>query len=240
MTRPTFAFLALSEHPYAREMLRQILDAGYKPALIVEEQSEVADEERSKFLQRIEGHPLAPTIAYQAAKHGIPIQTLAIHRSEPLLEILDGKPLDLIVLGGTRILRGPILAYPSGGVINSHPGLLPDCRGSASVAWSVVHDIQVGASTHFCDEGIDTGDLLLRRELPVRRGMTYEDLCHGTLVLAGVLMKEALVAYDEGRWPQLRHPQGESAWPTFKNAPDEVLAVARQKLADGTYRHFVD
>ncbi|MFT5051803.1 MAG: methionyl-tRNA formyltransferase, partial [Chlamydiales bacterium] len=208
MSRPIFAFLALEEHPYAREMLRQLLDAGHAPAIIVEERSEVASEEREKFLIRIEGNPLAPTIAEQAARHGIPVERMPIHRSAPLLELLDGTPLDLIVLGGTRILRGPILSYPQDGVINSHPGLLPDCRGSASVAWSLVHDIQVGSSTHFCDEGIDTGDLLLRRELPVRRGMSYEDLCYGTLVLAGVLMREALVAYDEGRWPQIRSPQG--------------------------------
>ena len=124
--------------------------------------------------------------------------------------------------------------------MNSHPGLLPDCRGSASPAWSVYHDIPVGASTHFCDEGIDTGDLLLRRELPVRRGMTYEDLCHGTLVLAGELMAEVLTAYDAGRWAELRRPQGDSPWPTFKNAPDDVLAAVREKLAAERYAHYAD
>jgi len=49
LSKPTFAFLALSEHPYAREMLRQLLSAGHGPALIVEEDSDLAHEERSKF-----------------------------------------------------------------------------------------------------------------------------------------------------------------------------------------------
>jgi len=151
---------------------------------------------------------------------------------------LGARDLDLIVLGGTRILRGPILGLPRDGVVNSHPGWLPDCRGSASVAWSVLHDIPIGASTHFCDAGVDTGDLLLRRRVDVRRGATYEDLCYGTLVLAGVLMQEALTAYVDGRWPELRTPQGPSAWPTFRNAPEEVLAAVRGKLAAGTYAHF--
>ncbi len=53
-------------------------------------------------------------------------------------------------------------------------------------------------------------------------------------------MKEALIAHEEERWSKLRRPQGEAAWPTFKNAPDEVLAIARQKLADGTYGHFAE
>ena len=148
---------------------------------------------------------------------------------EQLASPARAPELDLIVFGGTRIIRGVILDHPIDGVINSHPGLLPDCRGSASPAWSVYHDIPIGSSTHFCDNGIDTGDLLFRREVPVKKGMTYEDLCYETLVLAGVLMKEALIAYDEGRWDELRHPQGESKWPTFRNAPQEILDEVHKK-----------
>ena len=70
--------------------------------------------------------------------------------------------------------------------------------------------------------------------------MTYEDLCYDTLVLAGVLMKEALIAYDEGRWDELRHPQGESQWPTFRNAPQEILEKVYEKLTNETYQHYVD
>jgi len=146
----------------------------------------------------------------------------------------------LIVFGGTRIIRGNILDFPKDGVINSHPGLLPECRGSASPAWSVYHDIPIGSSTHFCDNGIDTGHLLIRREVLVKRGMTYEDLCFETLLLAGILMKEALMAYDEGRWSELRRPQGDSENPTFRNAPEEILQVVRQKLRDETYAHYID
>ena len=240
MARPDFAFLALREHPYGREMLRRLIDAGFVPRVIVEEASDVADVEREKFLVRIAGHDVAPSIRDQARAAGVAVEAVGVHRSDALLELLGAAPLDLIVLGGTRIIRGPILSFPRHGVVNSHPGLLPDCRGSASPAWSVLHDIPIGATTHFCDEGIDTGDLLLRRELPVRRGMTYEDLCHGTLVLAGQLMAEALVAYDAGRWAEMRAPQGDSPWPTFKNAPDEVLGEVRAKLAAGTYAHYVD
>ena len=155
----------------------------------------------------------------------------------PLIKDIE---LDLIVFGGTRIIRGEILDYPKDGVINSHPGLLPDCRGSASPAWSVYHDIPIGSTTHFCDNGIDTGEILLRRDFPVHRGMTYEDLCFGTLLLSGILMKEALMAWAQGKWSEMRYKQGESEWPTFRNAPEDVLQVVYQKLKDQTYAHYVD
>ena len=245
MAKPVFAYLLLKEHPYGREMLWQILSEGYVPTIVITEVSEIAHEEREKFLKRIEGKSIAPPIISQLKDlegNGIvvPHVEVPIHNSEHVMPHIRDLELDLIVFGGTRIIRGEILDYPKDGVINSHPGLLPDCRGSASSAWSVYHDIPIGSSTHFCDNGIDTGDLLLRREIPVKRGMTYEDLCYETLVLAGVLMKEALIAYDEGQWDELRGPQGESEWPTFKNAPPEILEVVYKKLSEQKYAHYVD
>ena len=240
MAKPRFAFLLLKEHPYGREMLKQILSEGHIPQIIIEEDSSVGDEEREKFLKRIKGNEIAPTIESQAREHGINLVTVPIHNSSEVMPIIKQMELDLIVFGGTRIIRGEILDFPKDGVINSHPGLLPECRGSASPAWSVYHDIKIGSTCHFCDNGIDTGEILLRRELPVVRGVSYEDLCYQTLVLAGVLMKEALVAYVNGDWPKMRHPQGPSEFPTFKNAPQEVLDVVVQKLREETYAHYIN
>ena len=245
MGKPTFAYLLLKEHPYGREMLKQLISEGFIPSIIITEDSKIADEEREKFLKRIEGHSIAPEINKQLEKiaikgHNVKNIEVPIHNSAEVMPHLVDLDLDLIVFGGTRIIRGEILDYPKHGVINSHPGLLPECRGSASPAWSVYHDIPIGSSTHFCDNGVDTGHLLLRREVPVKRGMKYEDLCYETLVLAGILMKEALMAYDEGRWDEMRRPQGDSPNPTFRNAPDEILEVVYQKLSEETYAHYVN
>ncbi|MDP6870218.1 MAG: formyltransferase family protein [Candidatus Poseidoniaceae archaeon] len=245
MPKPKFAFLLLKEHPYGREMLRQMLSEEFVPSIIVSEDSGIADEEREKFLKRIEGKDVAPSIEDQLHSLNekgikVPHVEVEIHNSTEVMPYLAELKLDLVVFGGTRIIRGEILDYPKDGVINSHPGLLPECRGSASPAWSVYHDIPIGSSTHFCDNGIDTGMLLLRREVPVKRGMTYEDLCYETLVLAGVLMKEALMAYENDEWDSMRRPQGESEHPTFRNAPEEILQVVYQKLLEQTYAHYVD
>jgi methionyl-tRNA formyltransferase len=242
---PEFAFLLLKEHPYGREMLSQLLSENFIPSIIISEDSSIGDEEREKFLKRIEGNPVAPTIESQIAKLSVggfvvPHIEVDKHDSPNVMPHIENLDLDLIVFGGTRIIRGDILDFPKDGVLNSHPGLLPECRGSASPAWSVYHDIPIGSSTHFCDNGVDTGDLLLRREVPVKKGMTYEDLCYETLVLSGVLMKEAMIAYVEGRWGEMRRPQGEGSHPTFRNAPDEILEVVYQKLSEQTYAHYVD
>ncbi|MHC4261824.1 MAG: formyltransferase family protein [Planctomycetota bacterium] len=237
---PRFAFLVLEEHPYGREMLSRILGAGFQPLVVVSEDSELASEERTKFEARIAGHDVAPPIREQCAERAIDVVRVDRHRSSDLVERLEPLDLDLVVLGGTRILRGGLLDLPRDGVLNSHPGLLPECRGSASPAWSVIHDIPIGATTHFCDPGIDTGDVVLRRELSVERGATYEDLCHGTLVLAGCLMAEALGLWADGQLQAARSSQGPSDHPTFKNAPPDVIDEVRRKLREGTYACFRD
>ena len=245
MVKPNFAYLLLKEHPYGREMLKQLISENFIPRIIITEDSAIADEEREKFLKRIEGNQIAETIEIQIrelSKRGFTVEhvEVPIHNSEEVMPHIKDLDLDIIVFGGTRIIRGEILDYPKDGVVNSHPGLLPECRGSASPAWSVYHDIPIGSSTHFCDNGVDTGHLLLRREVPVKRGMKYEDLCYETLVLAGILMKEALMAYEEGRWDEMRHPQGDSPHPTFRNASEEILQVVYQKLDEETYAHYID
>ena len=245
MPMPNFAYLLLKEHPYGREMLEQLISKDFIPKIIITEDSAIADEEREKFLKRIEGNRIAERIEIQLEKlsqKGIDVEhvEVPIHNSEEVMPHIRELDLDIIVFGGTRIIRGEILDYPKYGVVNSHPGLLPECRGSASPAWSVYHDIPIGSSTHFCDNGVDTGQLLLRREVPVKRGMKYEDLCYETLVLAGILMKEALMSYEQGRWDEMKRPQGDSSHPTFRNAPEEILQVVYQKLEEETYAHYVD
>jgi len=232
--------MLLHEHPYGREMLAQLLAAGLRPQLILEEDSEVGTVERQKFLERIAGHPVNNSIATQAAEYDVPILTVPAHNDEHSLGTIRDLDPDLIVLGGTRIIRGDLLTFPRDGVLNAHPGLLPECRGSASPAWSIYHDIQVGSSCHFCTPAIDEGDLVGRREVPVHRGDRYEDLCYRTLVMAGTLMTESVRAYLEGNLAALRRPQGRSQYPTFRNMPDELLAVVRRKLSDQTYAHYAD
>jgi hypothetical protein len=48
------------------------------------------------------------------------------------------------------------------------------------------------------------------------------------------------MAYEQGRWDEMRQPQGESPHPTFRNASEEILQVVNQKLEEETYAHYID
>ena len=233
-----FVFLVLEEHPYGREMLMQLLEAGHIPMAIIEESSEIAEEEKTKFLERIKGHRVAPTFTELLEGRDIPRYKVPHHNKKQCRVLMEELKPDLGVLGGTRIIRKRILEIPPDGMLNSHPGLLPEVRGSASPAWSVYYDIPIGATCHFIDPNIDTGDIVIRREIPIHRGDTYEKLCWLTLVEAGTLMTEAVTMWKNNA--TTRTPQGEGKLPTFRVPSDEIMKIVHQKLRDQTYKHYVD
>jgi methionyl-tRNA formyltransferase len=238
MPKLDYVFMVLEEHPYGREMLMQLMKAGFEPKAIMEESSPIADEEREKFLERIKGHRVAPTFTELAKGKDIPRYKVPHHNKKECRSLLEKLKPRLVVLGGTRIIRKKILSIPQDGMLNSHPGLLPEVRGSASVAWAIYYDIPMGSTCHFIDPNIDTGEIVLKREIPVHKGDTYELLCWKTLVLAGTLMTETVQMWKEKKI--IRMPQGESDFPTFKVAPPEVLEVVYEKLARGTYKHMIN
>jgi hypothetical protein len=73
---------------------------------------------------------------------------------------------DLIIFTGGNILRKQLLEVPRLGVLNLHLGLLPEIRGMSSPEWSLLQNIPPGITLHYMNEGIDTGPILQRLELP--------------------------------------------------------------------------
>jgi methionyl-tRNA formyltransferase len=233
-----FAFLVLEEHPYGREMLRILLENDLVPSVIIQEVSRIGDEERVKFLNRIAGQPVPPRLNELITGRNIPVFCTANHNDSFCKVILESVKPDVLVLGGTRIIKPQILEIPRIATVNAHPGLLPALRGSASVGWALYKDLPQGATAHYIDPGIDTGALIVKRELPVHHGDTYEILNYRIALLAGQLMMEALKLIEQDRAPRI--PQDPNIGETYKVIPDDLLEEGKRRLAAGEYSHFVD
>jgi methionyl-tRNA formyltransferase len=76
-----------------------------------------------------------------------------------------------------QILRPPVLATTRLGFVNFHAGKLPHFRGRNIINWAIINgESEIGMTAHLIDEGIDTGDILLQRTLPIGWTDTYGDL----------------------------------------------------------------
>ena len=94
------------------------------------------------------------------------------------VDILREEGVELVVLAGFMRIVGPVFlaAYPRR-IINVHPSLLPKHRGSDAAAQALAAgDTVTGCTVHHVDEGVDTGEIIAQREVPVFPGDTAETL----------------------------------------------------------------
>lgn len=119
-----------------------------------------------------------------------------LHTSEVLDSVRHLKPEIGISAYFGYILRAEFLDLLAAGCINVHPAFLPYNRGAYPNVWSIVEGTPAGVTIHYIDEGIDTGDIIVQREVPVEPFDTGETLYRR-------LEREAVSLFREA-WPDIR------------------------------------
>jgi len=131
--------------------------------------------------------------------HLTPLQPERV-KEEPFQEALRGLQPDLIVVVAFgQILPKSILKIPKYGAINVHASLLPKYRGAAPIARAILNGEKItGITTMVMDEGMDTGDILLQVETPIKIEETCETLHDRLASLGAQLLRETLEKIKAG------------------------------------------
>jgi len=109
------------------------------------------------------------------------------------------KPDAIVVVGYGRIIPQWMLDLPPLGNINLHASLLPKYRGAAPIQWAIAQgETLTGVTTMRLDAGLDTGDILLQREMPIAPDDTFETLAPKLAAIGADLMVETLHACQAG------------------------------------------
>lgn len=135
----------------------------------------------------------------KALEYDIPVFQPVKVREKSCVEKLDSYKADvMVVVAFGQILPREILELTPYGCINVHASLLPRYRGAAPIQWSIIDGETVtGVTTMQMDEGLDTGDMLLKTEVPLEPDETGGSL-HDKLSAAGAkLCVETLKALEE-------------------------------------------
>lgn len=83
-------------------------------------------------------------------------------------ELEKMKPDAIVVVAYGKILPPSIIHLPPYGCINLHASLLPKYRGAAPIQWAIMNgEKKTGITTMLMDEGLDTGDILLQKEVDI-------------------------------------------------------------------------
>ena len=176
---------------FAVGTLEEIVKAGHEVAAVVTQ----PDKPKGR------GKTLMPTPVKEAAlKYEIPVYQPLKVRAEEFVKVLEGIAPDIIVVAAFgQIISKEILELPKYGCINVHASLLPAYRGAAPIQWAVINgDKESGVTIMQMDEGLDTGDMLEKVEVPLGDKITGGEL-HDLLAEAGAkLCVQTLEKLEKG------------------------------------------
>lgn len=194
---------------------------------------------RAPVLLMSVGEITPKSVAFEVERTGgkwnpppIPPKSIAGHYealTDPSLwtAIADAE-IDIVVQGGVGILKPEMIAVPKIGIINVHPGRLPEYRGNSCPEWAIFNNDEIWATAHFVDAGIDTGPVICSRRVAIKGNWTYTDFrshlyaqCASVLIDAlGIIEKTA-----PNQMMRVLSVQDETAARYFAPIPQEEMSI---------------
>ena len=201
---------------FAVAPLRALAGASYTPAAVVTRE----DKPRGR------GGQLKPTAVKLAAlEMGLPVLTPPrINEPEALAEISAYKPDLLLTVAFGQIFKKDLLLLPRLGAVNLHASLLPAYRGAAPIHRALMNgETHSGVTTMYMDEGLDTGDMILKAHCSIGAEETAGELHDKLMQLGADLLCRTVSLIGQGQSP--REPQ-DDALATYApplTAEDEIV-----------------
>lgn len=141
------------------------------------------------------GHKLQPPpVKIFAEENNLPVlQPLKVRAPEVIEQIAEFKPDLIVVVAFGQILPQKLLDVPKFGCINVHGSLLPKYRGAAPIEWAIINGEKItGITTMRMNAGLDTGDMLLKREIPIGDDTILPELREQIMTIGAELLVETL------------------------------------------------
>lgn len=177
----------------------------------------------------------APPVKQVAERAGLEIFQPAKLKEPAVREFLSKfHPDAMVVVAYGHIIPPWMIELPRLGCINLHASLLPKYRGAAPIQWSLIRgERTTGVTTMLIDPGMDTGDILLQREVEVEAGDTTETLSARLSALGANLMVETLRGLERGEiTPQPQDHSQATLAPMLKKEHGRIdWSLAAQEIA---------
>ena len=169
-----------------------------------------------------------------AVAAGLPVwQSKNIKKDgEVLAELRSQSPDAFIVVAYGQILSPEILSIPRLGCINSHGSLLPKYRGAAPIQWGLYHgESTAGITTMLMDEGMDTGDMLLKQRIDVGLLENSVDVAIRLATLSGELLVDTLHQLEQNAITPIPQDPEQASYASLIQKSDYQLDWNRSAIA---------
>ena len=186
---------------FAKESLEAVYNAGYEILAVVTN----PDRPKGRGMKMVE----SPVKEFAKEKKLKIYQPEKVKKNiEFIEEIKELQPDVICVVAYGKILPKEILEIPKLGCINVHGSLLPKYRGAAPIQWAVLNgDKETGITTMYMNEGMDTGDMILKEKVTIGEDETTGELWDRLSKIGGELLVKTLKEIEKGTAP--REKQGD-------------------------------
>ena len=181
------------------------------------------------------------TMQYSAVKDAalrlhIPVFQPTKIREEAAVQKLKEQGADVFIVSAFgQILTKEILDLPKLGCLNIHASLLPKYRGAAPIQWAILNgEKETGITIMNMDEGLDTGDILLKETVAITEEETADSLHDKLSVIGANLIIEAIRKLEQGNLPRIK--QGEMTTEYAKMLKKEMGKIDWEKSAVQIHR----
>ena len=176
---------------FAKSSLESIVTAGHNVITVMAQ----PDKPKGRGMKLV-----APPVKEYAVQLGIPILQPSSIKTEEFIDKIKGlNPDVIVVVAYGKILPKAILDIPKYGCINVHASLLPKYRGAAPIQWAIVKGEKVtGITTMYMDTGLDTGDMILKKEILIDEEDTAQSLYDKLAVEGGKALIQTLDLIESG------------------------------------------
>jgi methionyl-tRNA formyltransferase len=191
MSRLRLIFMGTPE--FAKSALQIILDQNICDVVGVYTQPP-RPKGRGQHIQKSDVHELAEQFS-------IPVFTPVSFKKDPhSIEVFKGLNADIAVVAAYGLLLpSDILSAPKFGCLNIHGSLLPRWRGASPIQHAVWYgDKQTGVTIMQMDEGLDTGDMILKDEIQITNASTTESLYRDLSMMGGQMICDLLQKISHG------------------------------------------
>lgn len=170
-----------------------------------------------------------------ARNAGIPFHSFVKVSEDGVREFLDAHKPDLLwVIGLSQLVSRDVIELASHGGIGFHPTMLPEGRGRAPIAWTILRKARAGVSLFHLSDEVDAGDVVAQREVPVRPDDYAEDLARRVVDVLYDVVLELAPAIKSGNLP--RWPQDHSRATYYERRTPADGLIEWSRSTDAVYR----
>jgi len=164
-----------------------------------------------------------------ANKYGIPVIYASNINDEGIVTKIKKEEPDLIISAYfDQIIKKELLKIPRIGILNVHPSMLPEYRGVKSTFWVLKNnESKTGITIHFVDEGLDTGNILVQKEISIQPDDSVDSLLKRTSEIGSKALLEAIENIRRNTYNQKEQESGSGSY--FSQPTNKDLVQFRKR-----------